>query len=61
MTDKKAAIEGILFTMGDAVEGERIAAALELSEDEFSGLMEELIREYEDPARGIMILRVGTK
>ena len=61
MTDKKAAIEGILFTMGDAVEGERIAAALELTEEEFAEQMEELIREYEDPARGMMIMQVGTK
>ena len=61
MTDKKASIEGILFTMGDAVEGERIAAALEMTPEEFQEQIDELIREYEDPARGMMIMRVGTK
>ena len=61
MADKKAAIEGILFTMGDAVEGERIAEALSLTEDEFQQQIDELIQEYENPSRGMMILRLGTK
>lgn len=61
MTNKKASIEGILFTMGDAVEGERIATALELTEEEFREQIDELIAEYENSDRGIMIMRVGTK
>lgn len=59
--NKKASIEAILFTMGDAVEGERIAEALGLSMEEFDRQMEELIAEYADDSRGIMILKVGTK
>ncbi len=59
--DKKAAIEGILFTMGDAVEGERIATALNLPIEEFERQINELITQYEDSSHGIMISRVGTK
>ena len=59
--NKKASVEGILFTMGDAVEVEAIATALELTTDEVNEIAEELMRECEDDSRGIMIQRVGTK
>ena len=42
----KAAIEAILFTMGESVELERIADAIQLSENETKKLIEELKKEY---------------
>ena len=42
----KAAIEAILFTMGDSVELGRIADAIQLSEKETKTLIEELKKEY---------------
>lgn len=58
---KKAALEAILFTMGDAVDGERMAAALETTIEDINLLMAELIADYEQQPRGIMITRVGDK
>ena len=59
--EKKAALEAILFTMGDAVEEERLAAALECTLEELGMLMCELIDDYNDKKHGIMITRVGNK
>lgn len=42
----KAAIEAILFTMGESVELGRIADAIQLSEKETKKLLDELIKEY---------------
>ena len=42
----KAAIEAILFTMGESVELGRIADAIQLSEKETKKLIEELKKEY---------------
>ncbi len=58
---KKAAVEGILFTMGDAVETEAIATALSLTTDEVNEIAEALAAECEREDRGIMVTRVGTK
>lgn len=58
---QKASVEGILFTMGDAVESERLAAALEMTEEELAGIVDELIADYEDDSHGIMITKVGNK
>ncbi len=59
--DKKAALEAILFTMGDAVEEERLAAALECTPEELTMLMCELMNEYNEGKHGIMITRIGSK
>lgn len=58
---KKAALEAILFTMGNAVEADRMAAALEIPVAELHELMEELTKAYEDDSHGIMITRLGDK
>ena len=58
---KKAALEAILFTMGDAVDEERLAAAVEITTEEVTMLMTELIADYESRNHGIMIMRVGNK
>lgn len=58
---KKAQIEAMLFAMGDAVEADRMAAALEIEESELVELMDELIAEYGEANRGIMISRIDCK
>ena len=55
----KMAIESILFTMGNSVELEKIAAALELETDKTKRLIEELAAEYEQAGRGMRILELG--
>lgn len=57
-SDAKAAIEAILFTLGEAVEIERLAAALDVPESQLQTLMEELIEEYQDDSRGIQIIKL---
>ena len=59
--EKKAALEAILFTMGNAVETERMAAALEIPVEELHEQMAELTASYEDNTHGIMISRLGDK
>ena len=47
-SDAKAAIEAILFTLGEAIELESLAAALDVPENQLQTLMDELIEEYKD-------------
>lgn len=54
----KAMIEAILFTMGGSVELSVIADAIQLKEGETLSLMEELQKEYEQPTRGMSIIRL---
>lgn len=58
MEDKayKTIIESILFTMGNSVELEKIAAAIELAAEDTKRLIEELTKEYEDADRGMRIV-----
>ena len=53
--DYKNIIEAILFTMGDSVELEKIADALESDKRKTKKLIEEMKREYEESGRGIRI------
>lgn len=55
----KSTIEAIIFACGTPVETERIAQALELSEDEVTALCDELMQEYEEAERGIRIVRLN--
>lgn len=57
-SDAKAAIEAILFTLGEAIELERLAAALDVPESQLQTLMDELIEEYKDDSRGIQIIKL---
>ena len=57
-SDAKAAIEAILFTLGEAIELERLAAALDVPESQLQTLMDELIEEYQDDTRGIQIIKL---
>ena len=55
---QKAAMEAILFTMGNSVEADRIAEALETTEEEVHELAKELSESYERENRGFRLLRL---
>lgn len=54
----KAAIEAILFTMGEAVELERIAKAIEQETETTRTLLHEMMEEYQKEERGIQIIEL---
>lgn len=54
----EAIVEAILFTMGEAVEVGRIAAAVELDEDTVRKVVRNMIDRYEDEGRGIQIIEL---
>ena len=54
-----AMIEAILFTMGDAVEVERIAAALDHDEDTIRRVIRSMMDIYEEEDRGIQIIELN--
>ncbi len=58
ITALKAALEAILFSMGDSVDPETLSQALDVEEDEIRDVLEELSRDYESPERGIRIVRL---
>lgn len=54
----EAIIEAILFTMGESVELEKIAAAIELDKKETKAIIERMMKHYEDPSIGIQIIEL---
>ena len=54
----EAQIEAILFTMGEAVEVERIAAAVGHDEDTVRRVIRSMMDDYEDEKRGIKIIEL---
>lgn len=58
LKELEAVIEAILFTMGEAVEVERIAAAVELDEDTVRKVIRNMMDRYEDESRGIKIIEL---
>lgn len=54
----RAAVEAILFAMGDSVETERLAAALELEPGEMEDILRRMALRYEDEDRGIRLLEL---
>ncbi len=54
----KAVIESILFTMGNSVELERIASAIEQDPADTKELIMELAEEYEKEGRGMRIIEL---
>ena len=54
----EATIEAILFTMGEAVEAERIAAAVEQDEDTIRSIIRNMMERYEEEDRGIQIVEL---
>ncbi len=63
VTEKRlqAAIEAILFAMGDAVELERIAAAIEQDVSTTKRLLHNLMDRYEEEDRGIELIELDNK
>lgn len=54
----KRIIESILFTMGNSVEIEKIASALELDKQKTKELIDELAQEYKEENRGMQIIEL---
>ncbi len=54
----ECAVEAILFSLGEAVEIERIAQALEVHEDEVREAYTNIKKRYEEDKRGIQIIEI---
>lgn len=54
----QAAIEAILFTMGESVEVSRIAAALEITTEDVYRLVRDMMEQYKQEERGIKIIEL---
>ncbi len=58
ISDLEAIVEAILFTMGEAVELERIAAATEQDEDTCRRVIHNMMDRYSGDGRGIQIIEL---
>ena len=56
--EMEAIIEAILFTMGESVELEKIADAIELDKKETKKIIEGMMKHYEDPSIGLQIIEL---
>ena len=54
----KAALEAILFSMGDSVDPETLALALDVNEETVRSVLEEMVQDYEADERGIRVIRL---
>lgn len=54
----EAIIEAILFTMGESVELEKIASAIELDKKEAKKILEQMMKHYEDDSIGLQIIEL---
>lgn len=54
----EASIEAILFSMGEAVESERLAAAIEQDPDTTRKIVRNMMDRYEEENRGVMIIEM---
>lgn len=54
----KAMIEAILFTMGESVELEKIADAIELDKKKTKALLEEMSKDWQEAGRGVSIMEL---
>lgn len=61
MNEKRyeAIIEAILFTMGESVELEKIASAIELDKKETKKILEQMMKHYEDDSTGLQIIELN--
>ncbi len=55
---EKAAIEAILFSMGDSVDAGRLAKVLGMERKETVGFLQELMQEYEESGKGVRIIEL---
>lgn len=58
LTKEEAIIEAVLFTMGDSVEVEKIAAAMGVSSDKVHELVRGLMEKYEENNHGLKIIEL---
>ena len=60
MTDKEkiAVLEAVLFTMGEAIEVERLAEVIEEDKDKTKELLLKMQKEYEEEGRGIALIEL---
>ncbi len=58
ITVLKAALEAILFSMGESVDPETLSQALDVGEEEVRKVLEELSEDYESPERGIRLIKL---
>ena len=56
--EQKAVLEAVLFTMGEAVEIERLAAVLEISIKETKELLLEMKADYDKKDKGITLMEL---
>ena len=54
----EAQLEAILFTMGEAVEADRLATALEQTPETIRGILHEMMKKYEAENRGVQIIEL---
>ncbi len=54
----ECALEAVLFSLGEAVETEKLAEALEVKEEEIKSAFETLKKKYEDENRGIKLIEI---
>ncbi|MBQ7636941.1 MAG: SMC-Scp complex subunit ScpB, partial [Lachnospiraceae bacterium] len=55
----EAKIEAILFTMGEAVEADRIAIALEQDVSVIRNILRNMMIEYKESSRGVQIIELN--
>lgn len=58
VTALKAALEAILFSMGDSIDPETISQALDVGEKEIRSVLDALAEDYESPEHGIRLIRL---
>lgn len=58
LSQTEAAIEAILFTMGEAVPTKKIAEALELDQDDLYLIIKNMQDKYDEAPRGIKIIEI---
>lgn len=56
--EQKAVLEAILFTMGEAVETERLASVLEINKKDAHELLMEMKNEYDGTERGVTLIEL---
>lgn len=57
-TDMEAAIEAILFSMGDAVPTKKISEALEIDEEDTYNILINMKDKYDEEARGVRVIEI---
>ena len=57
-TNIKAALEAVLFSMGDTVSVKELSTIFEIDVKELTDILEELKQDYEDESRGIKLVKL---